>query len=107
MEQPDGDRVSLGNFDTEEEAALNYDYHAKIVFGDCYLNFPNYDLSDFIPQKKLISRQKTKLTAEKVMQIDSLIQLGKSNKTIALEIGIYNQTVANIRNRYTYKNSLQ
>jgi group I intron endonuclease len=44
----------LGRFKDPIEAAKNYDYHAISLFGkDCYLNFPNYDYSNFIPIRKI------------------------------------------------------
>lgn len=45
-----GKRLCLGYFTDEIEAALNYDYHVRKKYKDCYLNFPNYDFTNFIPQ---------------------------------------------------------
>ena len=43
----------LGRFEYQEEAAKNYDYYAKKIFKDCYLNFKNYDYDTFKPKKTL------------------------------------------------------
>jgi group I intron endonuclease len=46
---------SIGVFNTIEEAAKNYDYHVIQLYNkdnDCYLNFPNFDYSNFIPKRK-------------------------------------------------------
>lgn len=46
-----GFKFNLGNFNNEKDAAQNYDYYAIKLFNNCYLNFPNFDYSNFIPQK--------------------------------------------------------
>ncbi len=46
-----GKQTFLGHFDNEEEAAHNYDWHAKKKWGDCYLNFPDFDYSNFVPKR--------------------------------------------------------
>lgn len=49
---PDKGYVGLGRFDTEEEAARNYDFYAKKIHGkNCFLNFPDYDYTNFVPKR--------------------------------------------------------
>lgn len=104
---PDGPRVSLGVFDSETEAALNYDYHARIIFGECHLNFPNADLSEFVPQKIKIGKEITRLSRSQVFKIKEQIELGLPDKEIALQFQVCRPTVTNIRNLKIHKKLLQ
>lgn len=47
--------VFLGWFSDSAEAAANYDYHVLRAYGrgECYLNFPDRDYSNFIPKRQL------------------------------------------------------
>ena len=44
----EGKEYYCGRFQDPIDAAKNYDFHIISIFGrDCYLNFPNYDYSNF------------------------------------------------------------
>lgn len=45
--------IYLGSFKDEKEAAMNYDYHAIRFYGrgNCFLNFPEKDYTNFEPKK--------------------------------------------------------
>jgi hypothetical protein len=47
-----GKFLNLGTFDTQTEAALNFDHHALRLFGEgkTFLNFPTHDHSAFVPK---------------------------------------------------------
>lgn len=49
--------IYLGSFKSEKEAAQNYDFYALRFYGkgNCFLNFPRKDYSDFTPKKKLLA----------------------------------------------------
>ena len=57
MISPKPHRYTLGYFNDPKEAAMNYDYYAIHFFGrgNCYLNFPDYDYSNFIPKKDILN----------------------------------------------------
>jgi hypothetical protein len=50
------DRKFLGLFTEKSDAALNYDFYMlnKYGFGNCYLNFPEHDFTNFVPKKKVV-----------------------------------------------------
>jgi len=44
----------LGTFETYEEAAKNYDFYVKQIYPKgAYLNFPDFDYSDFKPKREI------------------------------------------------------
>lgn len=50
-------KKGLGEFDNEIEAATNYDYHVIKSYGrDCYLNFPDYNYSLFVPKRQDLTK---------------------------------------------------
>lgn len=54
MGQMYGKQTFLGHFKDQVEAAKNYDWHAKRCWDNCYLNFPDYDYSSFVPKRQIM-----------------------------------------------------
>jgi group I intron endonuclease len=51
---PSGGDKSVGVFETKEEAAKNYDFHMRKLYGgECFLNFPHLDFESFTPRVTL------------------------------------------------------
>jgi group I intron endonuclease len=49
---PGNGYIAIGRFESKEEDAHNYDFYALKINGtNCFLNFPDYDYSDFVPKR--------------------------------------------------------
>jgi len=109
-----GKRLSVGCFDTQEEAAKNYDFHNLAMYGeDVYLNFPTVDYSKFKPLKatislktdKNLSRKLNQEVASKIRSDFKITNLAKLDfvKSAAEEYGISIRTIYSVINNEIYR----
>jgi len=102
---------ALGRYDTQEKAAKAYDFHALQIYGrgNCYLNFPNLDYSNFQikPQKKQPKNKYSpnKLSKEKAREIREKHKNDSSMNELAKEYNVNATSISKVINNITYKES--
>jgi group I intron endonuclease len=92
---------SLGEFETQEEAAHNYDWHMINYFGkeNVFLNFPDYDYTNFKPLKEF--KNKEDYIAEKTMKIPPKEDLiGLTHQEIIEKYNVHRTTSLKWRKKY-------
>lgn len=100
-----GRDVSVGTFETKEEAAKNYDYHIIQQHGkSCFLNFPDFDYSVFKPKMMVPGTKKSgnKLNPEKAKMIRQLYAGGTSVTNLAQTFGVSDTAIRNVVNNVTF-----
>jgi group I intron endonuclease len=112
-----GKDFSVGRFLTQKEAAHNYDYHMKYIYGtNCFLNFPDHSYDDFCPKKPALffepkKTQKAvpkKISKKKLNQVTALEirekhRNGTAIKDLAKQHGVTFASISRIVNNLVYK----
>jgi len=103
----DGKLIHVGSFDTQEEAAHNYDYHMLQIYGkdNCYLNFPDFDYENFTPKTldKNPNYGPNKLSKDKARVIREKHDEGIKPTELAEEYEVTLASIYRVLRNVTYK----